>query len=302
MALDAGRLGELRGRLPAISNGSAAGSSSGFEAGVVASGHPRRGHTAIGPTARRMVAWPTSSSAPSDRDPRGRARRLRGRARRRAARRRGHPGRARGRRRIGGADRRRARRRRSSRPRRRPTPSGRPPTWACSSSRATTPAARAARGRRQPRAPSTSACCGLARQQSEDMKAQLMKAGVRIIRARAGSTAPTPHRLDRQGQEGTDFDRIEADTLVVSVGASPRILPTAMPDGERILTWTQLYTSTRCPSTSSWSDRVSRAPSSPPPTWPSARRSRSSRAATRCCRARTPTRQTSSRTSSSATA
>ena len=43
------------------------------------------------------------------------------------------------------------------------------------------------------------------------------------------------------GKKRTDFDEVEADTLVVSVGASPRILPTAKPDGERILTWTQLY-------------------------------------------------------------
>ncbi|HEY9423320.1 MAG TPA: NAD(P)H-quinone dehydrogenase, partial [Microterricola sp.] len=44
-----------------------------------------------------------------------------------------------------------------------------------------------------------------------------------------------------QGDAGTDFDRIEADTIVVSVGASPRVLASAVPDGERILTWTQLY-------------------------------------------------------------
>ena len=43
------------------------------------------------------------------------------------------------------------------------------------------------------------------------------------------------------GPGGTDFDRVEADTLVVSVGASPRELDSAKPDGERILTWTQLY-------------------------------------------------------------
>jgi dihydrolipoamide dehydrogenase len=43
------------------------------------------------------------------------------------------------------------------------------------------------------------------------------------------------------GPGGTDFDRVEADTLVVAVGASPRELPSAQPDGERILTWTQLY-------------------------------------------------------------
>src|SRR5690606_22140273 len=80
----------------------------------------------------------------------------------------------------------------------------------------------------------------LARQQSDDMRAQLVEAGVRII--------PGSGRLDgphavvvSTGPGGTDFDRVEADTLVVSVGASPRELPSAQPDGERILTWTQLY-------------------------------------------------------------
>lgn len=80
----------------------------------------------------------------------------------------------------------------------------------------------------------------LARQQSDDMRASLAETGVRIL---------TGHgRLDGDGAVvvstgpgGTDFDRIEADTLVVGVGASPRRLPSAEPDGERILTWTQLY-------------------------------------------------------------
>ncbi|MBO0982781.1 NAD(P)H-quinone dehydrogenase [Rathayibacter sp. SD072] len=83
---------------------------------------------------------------------------------------------------------------------------------------------------------------GLARQQSEDMRANLVHHGVRIVsgdgrldgsNALIVSTAP--------GEEGMDFDRIEADTIVVSVGASPRVLPTAAPDGERIMSWTQLY-------------------------------------------------------------
>jgi dihydrolipoamide dehydrogenase len=43
------------------------------------------------------------------------------------------------------------------------------------------------------------------------------------------------------GKTSTDFDEINADTIVVSVGASPRILPSAKPDGERIFNWTQLY-------------------------------------------------------------
>ena len=88
----------------------------------------------------------------------------------------------------------------------------------------------------------------LARQQSEDMKAQLMKSGVRIIQGEG--------RLDgsqrvivstAKGSKGTDFDELDADTIVLSVGASPRVLPSAMPDGERILTWTQLYTLTEAP-------------------------------------------------------
>ncbi|NQX04166.1 NAD(P)H-quinone dehydrogenase [Rathayibacter sp. VKM Ac-2856] len=83
---------------------------------------------------------------------------------------------------------------------------------------------------------------GLARQQSEDMRANLVHHGVRIVQgdgrldgsnALIVATAP--------GNEGMDFDRIEADTIVVSVGASPRILPSAAPDGERIMSWTQLY-------------------------------------------------------------
>jgi dihydrolipoamide dehydrogenase len=86
----------------------------------------------------------------------------------------------------------------------------------------------------------------LARQQSDDMRAALVEAGVRII--------PGHGRLDSDNAVvvstapgGTDFDRVEADTLVVSVGASPRLLPSAMPDGERILTWTQLYDMTELP-------------------------------------------------------
>src|SRR3954468_3000400 len=82
----------------------------------------------------------------------------------------------------------------------------------------------------------------LARQQSEDMTANLEKAGVRLVQGEG--------RLDGAGaiivstalgDEGTDFDRIEADTIIISVGATPRILDSAVPDGERIFTWTQLY-------------------------------------------------------------
>lgn len=80
----------------------------------------------------------------------------------------------------------------------------------------------------------------LARQQSDDMRAQLVAAGVRIISGH-GRLEDRNSLVVSTGPGGTDFDRVEADTLVVSVGASPRQLPSAQPDGERILTWTQLY-------------------------------------------------------------
>ena len=81
---------------------------------------------------------------------------------------------------------------------------------------------------------------GLAAQQSEDMRSNLLDAGVRLVQGEGRLDGP--HAIIvATAKGGTDFDRIEADTLLVSTGSSPRELPTAMPDGERILTWTQLY-------------------------------------------------------------
>jgi pyruvate/2-oxoglutarate dehydrogenase complex dihydrolipoamide dehydrogenase (E3) component len=82
----------------------------------------------------------------------------------------------------------------------------------------------------------------LAQQQSADMKAQLARAGVRIVQGDGRlEDANTIIASTGRGKARTDFDEITADTLIVAVGASPRILPTAKPDGERIFTWTQLY-------------------------------------------------------------
>lgn len=87
---------------------------------------------------------------------------------------------------------------------------------------------------------------GLAAQQSEDMRSNLIQAGVRLVQGE-GRLDGTNAIIVSTAKGGTDFDRIEADTLVLSVGATPRILPTAVPDGERILTWTQLYDLERIP-------------------------------------------------------
>ncbi|MCU1636024.1 MAG: NAD(P)H-quinone dehydrogenase [Cryobacterium sp.] len=82
----------------------------------------------------------------------------------------------------------------------------------------------------------------LARQQSEDMKATLIRSGVRLVHG-SGRLDGTSAVIVSTGDDasGTDFDRVEADTIIVSVGASPRVLPSAVPDGERIFNWTQVY-------------------------------------------------------------
>ena len=73
----------------------------------------------------------------------------------------------------------------------------------------------------------------LAAAQSADMTAELRKAGVRIVEGEG--------RLDGPERLVVDEHEIPADTIVIATGARPRELPTAQPDGERILTWTQLY-------------------------------------------------------------
>lgn len=48
------------------------------------------------------------------------------------------------------------------------------------------------------------------------------------------------HRIKATAADGSTSEH-EADVVLVATGASPRILPSAQPDGERILTWRQLY-------------------------------------------------------------
>lgn len=78
--------------------------------------------------------------------------------------------------------------------------------------------------------------------QSTDMLRGLEEAGVRVVQGQGRLDGPNAIVVSTgAGADGTDFDRVEADTIVVSVGASPRELESAKPDGERILSWKQLY-------------------------------------------------------------
>ncbi|WP_182524353.1 NAD(P)H-quinone dehydrogenase [Nocardioides dongkuii] len=84
----------------------------------------------------------------------------------------------------------------------------------------------------------------LAADQSSDIGRRLVRDGVRILPGRG--------RLDGPGRvvaalpDGGE-ETLEADAVLVATGAAPRTLPTAQPDGERILTWEQVYDLTEVP-------------------------------------------------------
>ena len=85
----------------------------------------------------------------------------------------------------------------------------------------------------------------LAKAQSEDMHDQLVQAGVRVI-AGTGRLDGNHHVVVDAIEDGKS-ERLEAKTIIVAVGAHPRQLPDAKPDGDRIFTWTQLYNLTELP-------------------------------------------------------
>ncbi len=78
---------------------------------------------------------------------------------------------------------------------------------------------------------------GLARRQSEDIGKALEHQNVRIVHG-SGRLLDN-HTIEVVTADGTEA--IEADAILLTVGAHPRELPTARPDGERILNWTQIY-------------------------------------------------------------
>jgi NAD(P)H dehydrogenase (quinone) len=79
----------------------------------------------------------------------------------------------------------------------------------------------------------------LARAQSADIAARLAAEDIKVIAAKGRLAAPGTVRAGNA--------EIKADAILVATGAMPRILPGAQPDGERILTWRQLYDLTELP-------------------------------------------------------
>ncbi|MCF8529614.1 MAG: NAD(P)H-quinone dehydrogenase [Aquiluna sp.] len=79
----------------------------------------------------------------------------------------------------------------------------------------------------------------LAKSQSEDMLTTLKKEGVRVVSGRARLDGN--HHVIIEPNVGGEPERLEAKTIIVAVGAHPREMDSAKPDGERILNWKQLY-------------------------------------------------------------
>lgn len=79
----------------------------------------------------------------------------------------------------------------------------------------------------------------LAAAQSSDIGASLARVGIKVIKGQA--------RLDRDRTVLVGDLAMTGDVVLLATGARPRILPDAIPDGERILTWDQVYSLTELP-------------------------------------------------------
>ena len=84
---------------------------------------------------------------------------------------------------------------------------------------------------------------GLALAQSADIRNRVESDGVRILNGTARFLEPTgkaPHLVEATLTNG-ETEELPADVVLIATGATPRVLESARPDGERILTWRQLY-------------------------------------------------------------
>jgi pyruvate/2-oxoglutarate dehydrogenase complex dihydrolipoamide dehydrogenase (E3) component len=95
---------------------------------------------------------------------------------------------------------------------------------------------------------------GLATAQSADIRARLLAEGVTIIDGRAALDDPSPGLALHQVKvtpTATDRARsvqtLAAEVVLIATGATPRVVPGCEPDGERILTWRQVYSLTEFP-------------------------------------------------------
>ena len=84
----------------------------------------------------------------------------------------------------------------------------------------------------------------LAQAQSSDIRTRLQTVGVELLSGTAEIVDPRLGMASHQvcaTLENGEKKTLDADVVLIATGASPRVIPGAEPDGERILTWRDLY-------------------------------------------------------------
>ncbi|MGY5884847.1 NAD(P)H-quinone dehydrogenase [Modestobacter lacusdianchii] len=86
---------------------------------------------------------------------------------------------------------------------------------------------------------------GLAVAQSADIHARLESEGVRLVNGQGRLSDEVrglaAHRVQVLDRDGGVAEELEGDVVLIATGADPRVLPGAEPDGERILSWRDVY-------------------------------------------------------------
>lgn len=90
----------------------------------------------------------------------------------------------------------------------------------------------------------------LARAQLVDVASGLARTNVKVVRGSARIVQTVEHSTHavEVSPEGAAPYTEEADVVLIATGASPRVVAGAEPDGERILTWRQIYDLPEMPS------------------------------------------------------
>ncbi|WP_425432807.1 NAD(P)H-quinone dehydrogenase [Knoellia remsis] len=81
----------------------------------------------------------------------------------------------------------------------------------------------------------------LAAAQSRDITDRVEEVGVRIVRGTGRLVSATRVEVAVEGDDSGATETVDADVVLIATGATPRVMDTAQPDGERILTWQQIY-------------------------------------------------------------
>ncbi|PXY32338.1 NAD(P)H-quinone dehydrogenase [Prauserella muralis] len=86
---------------------------------------------------------------------------------------------------------------------------------------------------------------GLALAQSADIRARVQREGVRVVTGTGRFCDAEPglatHQIAVTADHGEQVEVLDADVVLIATGATPRVLPGAVPDGDRILDWRHLY-------------------------------------------------------------